>query len=153
MVAVSAESLGTKESTERGSRAQAMGEGHATSWHPTARHRGGIWAALTNSLPRSVPRMGAAQPALPLLTGTLVAAKARPSWSRAERHWDLGGTRGSEAQVQAKCAGTRPAEPGERGPSKPRLREDGLGAGVGAQESCPPRTREGNFSRSPIVQT
>lgn len=71
----------------------------------------------------------------------------------AERRRGLGNARGPEVQVQAACAEGRPAEPEEPGPSKPRLWENGLGAGVGAQESCPPRTREGNFSRSPIVQT
>lgn len=38
-------------------------------------------------------------------------------------------------------------------PARPTLEEDGTEAGVGAQESCPPRTQEGNFSRSPIVLT
>lgn len=36
-------------------------------------------------------------------------------------------------------------------PSRLGLEEEGMGAGVGAQESCPPRTHEGNFSRFPIV--
>lgn len=68
----------------------------------------------------------------------------------AERRRGLGSARGPEVQVQAE---RRPAEPEEPAPSKPRLWENGLGAGVGVQESCLPRTREGNFSRSPIVQT
>lgn len=41
----------------------------------------------------------------------------------------------------------------ERTRPGPGWRRMGLGAGVGAQESCPPRTQEGNFSRSPIVPT
>lgn len=99
MVVVSDETLGTKASTERSSRVRGMGKGHATSWHPTARHGGGTWAVLTNSLPRSVPRMGQRSQALPLLTGTVVVAKARPRGAGARE-----ARGGPEVQVQAAWA-------------------------------------------------
>lgn len=48
----------------------------------------------------------------------------------------------------------RAARTRKRGsPGRPGLESDGMRAGVGAQKSCPPRTQEGNFSRSPIVRT
>lgn len=52
-----------------------------------------------------------------------------------------------------KARGRRPGLEKGANPARPGLEEDGMGAGVGAQESCPPRTQEGNFSRSPIVPT
>lgn len=78
VVAVSEETLGTKASTERSSRVQGMGGGsrnflashrEARRWHLGCAHK---------LPPTQRSQDGAAQPALPLLTGTVVVTKARP---------------------------------------------------------------------------
>lgn len=92
---------------------------------------------------------GAAQPASPLLTGTVVVPpKARPRGAGA---WEARGVQGYRCRGRAQREG--PPNPRGRDRASPGLGRMGWGAGAGAQESCPPRTREGNFSRSPIVQT
>ena len=77
-----------------------------TSWHPRALLGGGFWAALTNSLPRRVPRTPA-EPALafPPLTSTAVAASPRQPASGLPSKGvpGLGGGGGAlQAQVQAR---------------------------------------------------
>lgn len=81
-----------------------------------------------------------------------LAARVRGCATKGLQAWEAGAvlsrhrcwqhTQGKEARTEE--AGS---------PARLKLEEDGMGAGVEAQESCPPRTQEGNFSRSPIVPT
>lgn len=83
---------------------------------------------------------GAAQPASPLLTGTVVVSEGP-----AEGRRGLGSARGPGVQVQGASAERRPAEPEGPGPSQPRPWENGLGGGGRGSRILPAQDPRGKF--------
>lgn len=109
-----------------GSRNFLASHGEARRWHLGCAHK----------LPPTLRSQdGAAQPPLPLLTGTVVIAKARPRGAGA---WEARGVQRYRCRRRGQREG--PPSPRSRDGASPGCGRMDWGAGVGVQESCPPRT-------------
>lgn len=147
-----------KRQTEGRSKVQAMGEGdfNFLASHGTVRR----WLlGRSHKLPptQSSQDSSRTSPGISPVDFHCGGCKAQAAqgWGCAAKglkSWEAGSML-SRHRCRQRTLGEGGRDWGRGSPAMPGLEEDEMEAGVGTQESCPPRTQEGNFSRSPIVPT